>query len=134
MKHNSEAGFTLMEILAAVVIIGVLAAIAVPLYNNHQRTVMVEQVRGHLSTSSVVLETALNANGGVRYPYQDELPESITARVSAEGWEYAYIPERPEDPNAQSVDPWYCLSIGIPGVKTLYMSSEYAEPSEESCM
>lgn len=132
MKHNSEAGFTLMEILAAVVIIGVLAAIAVPLYNNHQRTVMVEQVRGHLSTSSVVLETALNANGGVRYP--DELPESITARVSAEGWEYAYIPERPEDPNAQSVDPWYCLSIGIPGVKTLYMSSEYAEPSEESCM
>ena len=65
-KHRDEAGFTLIELLVVVIIIGILAAIAIPVFLNQRNSARNASVQQDLRTVATSLETWYTDNLG--YP------------------------------------------------------------------
>lgn len=63
VKKEDDAGFTLIELLVVVLIIGVLAAIAIPVFLNQITRARVSEVQTDLRNAAVVMETERTAEG-----------------------------------------------------------------------
>lgn len=55
-KKNCHAGFTLVEVIVAMAIIGILAAIAIPTYNRYVKSSRKVEAKTNLSSLSILLE------------------------------------------------------------------------------
>ncbi len=66
VKEQREAGFTLIELLVVVAIIGILAAIAIPVFLNQRNSARDASVKADLNTTAKALETYYTNTGG--YP------------------------------------------------------------------
>ena len=75
--HRRSKGFTLLELLIVVVIIGVLAAIAIPAYNSYLNTAKITLAQGALDTIRKTLES-------YHIDYQ-EYPDSIDFNTGQDG-------------------------------------------------
>lgn len=66
-KVNKESGFTLIEILVVVLIIGILTAIAVPVFLNQRKQALDTQLRSDMKTVATWLETNKIKTGDATY-------------------------------------------------------------------
>ena len=76
MKKN-QAGFTLIELMIVVAIIGILAAVALPAYQDYTRKAKFSEVVAATSAAKVAVEICAQDQGAVA---------SCTAGQSGSGW------------------------------------------------
>src|SRR5690348_14588688 len=63
MQEENEGGFTLIELLVVIIIIGILAAIAIPVFLNQRQKGWDAAVKSDLRNAATAEETWLTDNG-----------------------------------------------------------------------
>ena len=64
LKGEGEAGFTLVELLVVMLILGILAAIAIPAFFNQKEKANDSQAKAYAHSAQVAMETFATDNGG----------------------------------------------------------------------
>lgn len=111
--HNSEQGFTLLEVMIVVVIIGLLAAAVAPSFMGQIDTAAINRAKTDLRQ----IETALNLYrlDNFRYPSTSEGLQALVTNPgeqAAPNWKRPYLPRLPLDPWEQ---PYQYVSPGQHG-------------------
>lgn len=82
MKHTMQKGFTLIELMIVVAIIGILAAVALPAYQNYTNRAKFSEVILATSSAKTAIEVCLQDNGAVGAACnqgQNGVPANFTA-------------------------------------------------------
>ncbi len=63
-RRSDEGGFTLIELLVVIIIIGILAAIAIPTFLNQRKKGFVTAIKSDISSAQIAEETYATDNNG----------------------------------------------------------------------
>jgi type IV pilus assembly protein PilA len=112
-REEREAGFTLIELLVVIIIIGILAAIAIPVFLNQRKKGYDAQAKSDLRNMATAEETYLTDNPT---GYTGSVPALVTAGFK----ESTNVSSWAATPNA---DQSYCLSDISQSGTTWYYNS-----------
>ncbi|MFL6069781.1 MAG: prepilin-type N-terminal cleavage/methylation domain-containing protein [Actinomycetes bacterium] len=79
-QEENEGGFTLIELLVVIIIIGILAAIAIPVFLNQRKKGWDSAVKSDLKNSATAQETYMTDNGHYT---------NVIANLTADGFKYS---------------------------------------------
>lgn len=91
MKQKAQQGFTLIELMIVIAIIGILAAVAVPQYQDYISRSQITRAYGEISALKTAVETRLMHGDGVNNAAQlgftksDLLEQNVPSVVTASG-------------------------------------------------
>jgi|TARA_R100000306_G_C4369045_1_gene139055 type IV pilus assembly protein PilA len=83
MVQRKDAGFTLIELMIVVAIIGVLAAVAIPSYQDYVSKSQVNRAIGELSVYKAPFETQVSVSGPVTNDALGYTPSDLTSGNAA---------------------------------------------------
>ncbi len=103
-RAGSESGFTLIELLVVMLILGILAAIAIPAFLNQRQKATDAQTKAMLRTAATAMETYSTDNGGsyagatgtILNGYESTIPASV--KITYPGF-FSYSIEAPATPD-----------------------------------
>ena len=78
-RSSDEGGFTLIELLVVILIIGILAAIAIPSFLSQKSKATASQAKELARTAETTAETYATDNNGSYAKHLDENPSRIRA-------------------------------------------------------
>ena len=98
MVRNIRSGFTLVEILIVVVILGILAAIVIPQFTNATQDAQSGNIKAQLSSIQRQIELYLAKNNSTS-PFATANWDALTARVGSPFvGQYGYLKAAPQNP------------------------------------
>lgn len=134
MKRNasSQAGFTLIEIMVVVVILGVLAAVVVPQVMNRPDQARITRVHADLAAIEGALNTYRLDN--FNYPSTEQGLDALVNRPEgqpeARNWASGgYLPRVPRDPWG---NPYQYLNPGVRGEIDIWSMGADGQPGGEN--
>lgn len=89
-NNNEEEGFTLIELMIVVVIIGILAAIAIPIFANQQKAAIESTVKSDLKNASLAVTAWQAKNNGQLPKTCSEAAQLLNYTKPTEGNEFRY--------------------------------------------
>jgi len=96
-KHRDEAGFTLIELLVVVIIIGILAAIAIPVFLNQRASAQNASIQSDLRNAAIEVETYYTQEQS--YPTASTQLDADAITVST-GNKFDYTPDNATAPSS----------------------------------
>ena len=81
LNGDREAGFTLIELLVVMLILGILAAIALPAFFNQREKATDSKAKEYAHSAEVAMETYATENGGVYTPPAEETLAEVAKNI-----------------------------------------------------
>ncbi|MCR9191856.1 MAG: type II secretion system major pseudopilin GspG [Gammaproteobacteria bacterium] len=129
MKHNAQRGFSLIEIMVVVVILGILAALVVPKIVNRPDEARIVKARQDVLAVQNALELYKLDNGF--YPSTDQGLKALVEKPSSspipQDWK-AYLKKVPKDPWGSD---YIYLNPGQHGDIDIYTNGADGQPGGE---
>lgn len=111
-------GFTLMELLVVISIIGILAAILLPAFSSAKKSAYLARAKGEFKQVGVALELYTNANGSYPPDANRDLPPGLEAYLGGSNW-----PKAPWPGSVYDWDAWAPADIAFDPKQQIYQIS-----------